>query len=314
MIYPWLAPLWKRFLEQLDQNRMAHAILICGPEGSGKRDLSRSMAARLLCLEEGQFACGHCRSCRLLEGGAHPELFTATLLETKKQIGVDQVRELIDTLYLTTTISPRKVVEIFPAEALNAHSANALLKNLEEPTGDAVILLTCSNPNRLPVTLRSRCQKVTVDLPAPDEGAAWLAASTGVSASEADSALQAAGLSPLLAQRMLKEGLLEDYAAVQKGLGESLGKPRSVSLLAGRFADFEPAGIWKWLSLNTAAALRSAVSGESLPWLPEGTRLNQRALAGLQQEADRFRFLSNTGVRQDLLLQEWLIKWSGLTN
>ena len=92
MNYPWLESQWTAFRNQLDRRRVAHAILLQGPEGAGKNELAKEMAGRLLCLADGDRACGDCRSCNLLRGGAHPDWFIAEPEEGKHQIVIDQVR------------------------------------------------------------------------------------------------------------------------------------------------------------------------------------------------------------------------------
>ena len=155
---PWLEDPWNRFAGGLEQDRLPHAVLLTGPEGIGKGQLAMAMVEGLLCLERAPEACGECRSCRLLAGGAHPDRFTVTFPEGKRQITVEQIRGLLDRLALTTTISPRKVALIHPAEGMNVNAANALLKNLEEPPGETVLILLSHDPSRLPVTVRSRSQ------------------------------------------------------------------------------------------------------------------------------------------------------------
>ena len=124
------------------------------------------MVARLLCREnEPAGLCSHCRSCTLLAAGSHPDYFDLQPDEGKQVIKVDQVRALIGKLDLTTSISERKVACIHPAEEMNAAAANALLKSLEEPAGNTVLILVSDNPGRLPVTIRSRCQAISVNQP-----------------------------------------------------------------------------------------------------------------------------------------------------
>jgi DNA polymerase-3 subunit delta' len=137
-VYPWLAGHWSFFMQRLEIDRLAHALMIQGPADSGKMALARAMVARLLCTEERPRACGQCRSCKLLAGGAHPDYFNLEPEEESKVIKVDQVRGLIAKLDLTTSISERKVAFIHPAESMNGAAANALLKSLEEPAGNTV--------------------------------------------------------------------------------------------------------------------------------------------------------------------------------
>ena len=162
MIYPWLERLSAEFAERLRGGRMAHAMLLSGPAGLGKVELAREFLASLLCLEEAWPPCGTCRSCQLLRSGAHPEGHVLTFEQhpkkdgLRKELVVDQIRRLTAALQLTNTVSRRKAALAFPAESMNASAANALLKTLEEPPGDAVLILVSHNPSRLPATVQKK--------------------------------------------------------------------------------------------------------------------------------------------------------------
>ena len=175
------------------------------------------LAADLLCMEPGPVACGACRSCKLLVGGAHPDFklttfeINSTTEKMRTVLAVDQIRDLIASLQLTRSLSPRKVAVIHPAEAMNASSANALLKMLEEPPADTFLLLVAHDPSRLPATIRSRCQAVHVRLPEAHTARDWLATEYGYDAPLAELALEATAGSPLHAQRMLAESRVDMY-------------------------------------------------------------------------------------------------------
>lgn len=301
--FPWLADAWGHFLRLMDTGRLPHALIVDGPEGIGKSCLALDMVASALCLGplEGE-ACGGCRSCQLLHGGAHPDYFPVRPRPGKHQIVIDDVRSAIGLLGLTTTISRRKVALLEPAEAMNRNAANALLKNLEEPPGDALLLLVSHNPSRLPVTIRSRCQSLHCHLPEATLARQWLGAELGLADADARQALDAAAHSPLRAAGLHRQSLV----ALHRELGEelrSLGQhPARVAALAMRLKDLEPDILWMWLSGLAATRMRQ----ESLSGAPDVS------LSGLQRRADRYKGLARTSVRGDLLLRDWLIEWSRL--
>jgi DNA polymerase-3 subunit delta' len=309
-IYPWLQEHWAFFLQRLEQDRLAHAVMIEGPAACGKLVLARAMVARLLCREDQAQACGLCRSCNLIAGGAHPDYFELQPEEDSEVIKVDQVRALIGKLDLTTSISERKVAYIHPAENMNAASANALLKSLEEPTGNTVLILVSNHPGRLPVTIRSRCQTISVSQPDIQLVHEWLENTTGKAEDEIIAAVQAAGGSPLRAARYLDSPELEAYAQVRQGLATLLGRPGSVSLVSSQLNVLNPADLWRWLSMCTGDVIKSVMAGLPLNWLPVNVKLHDKALLKLQRQADINRQLSTTSVRGDLLLQDWLIRWA----
>jgi len=308
--YPWLNRHWSFFMQRLEQDRLAHAVLIEGPAACGKMALADAMVARLLCREDQPRACGSCRSCQLIVGGAHPDYFELQPEEDSEVIKVDQVRHLIGKLDLTTSISERKVAYIHPAENMNAASANALLKSLEEPAGNTVLILVSNNPGRLPVTIRSRCQAISVTQPDKQLVQEWLENTTGKDRDEISAALQAAGGSPLRAAYYLDSPELDAYEQVRQGLATLLGRPGAVSLISSQLNVLNPADLWRWLSMCTGDVIKSIMAGLPLNWLPANVKLHDKALLQLQRQADINRQLSTTSVRGDLLLQDWLIRWA----
>jgi len=309
-IFPWLNGHWAFFLQRLEADRLAHALMIDGPAGCGKLALAGAMVARLLCTEDQQRACGQCRSCQLLRGGAHPDYFELQPAEDSEVIKVDQVRELIAKLDLTSSISMRKVAYIHPAESMNAAAANALLKSLEEPAGYTVLILVSNNPARLPITIRSRCQTISVSQPDTRVVLDWLQNSTGEPDDKLNAALQAAGGSPLRAAQYLNSPELDAYAQVREGLATLLARPASISLVSSQLNELNPVDLWRWLSMCSGEVIKSILTDLPLNWLPVNMRLHGKTLLQLQRQADINRQLTATPVRSDLLLQDWLIRWA----
>lgn len=312
MKLPWLEDPWNRFAARLEQARLPHALLVSGPPGTGKGELAVAMVNGLLCGEGGPEACGECRSCRLMSGGAHPDRFVVEPEEGKREIKVDAVRDLLSRLALTTTISPRKVALITPAEAMNRNAANALLKNLEEPPGDTVLVLVSDDPARLPVTIRSRCQDVIVNPPSRAVAVDWLTSVAGLEPAQAERAFEAASGSPLRARALAEEGLLERYERLRGELEALVGKPSRAGVLAMDLKELDGVLAWNWLSQAAARALVGVLGAGSDAWPRTDYTLPRDKLAALQAKADRYRRLLSSTVRQDLLLKEWLLEWARL--
>lgn len=313
--YPWLSGHWSFFMQRLERDKLAHALIIEGPEGIGKTALATAMVAKLLCREDLPLACGHCRSCNLLVGAAHPDYFNLQPEEDSEVIKVDQVRALIGKLDLTTSISQRKVAYIHPAECMNGAAANALLKSLEEPAGATVLILVSDNPGRLPVTIRSRCQAISIKQPATRDVLDWLQQGSGTTAEQAEAALQAAGASPLRALRYLDSSDSESpglnaYGQVRAALATLLERPGSVSLVNSQLIELSPTDLWRWLSICTGEVIKSTMMGQPAAWLPANVNLAGKPLFELQRLADINRQMATTPVRGDLLLQDWLIRWA----
>jgi DNA polymerase-3 subunit delta' len=308
MIAPWLTAVETEFRERLAGGRLAHALLLAGPAGCGKRELASGFIASLLCLESKYPACGACRSCSLLESGAHPDHQLLTFEdhpksgEPRKEIVIEQVRRLIAASQLTRGLSPRKTALLEPAEAMTHGAANALLKTLEEPPGEAVLVLVSHHPERLPATIRSRCQNLHVRPPGRTQALAWLTETTNGDAESAALALDAAAGSPLRARRLLEDGSTDQYRLVSESLERLLAATEPPTDAAAAFAGLDPESLWTWLSLRAANEVRRrGASGRDM-----------RPASELQQLADRYRRFVPTPVRKDLLLQDWLIQWSRL--
>ncbi len=137
--------------------RPHHAYLFAGPEGGGKQLAARAFAAALLCARNG---CGECRDCRLALEDKHPN---EVVVEPEgRDIHVDTVRsEIWHPAYRTAPEPGRKVFLIREADRLNPAAADVLLKVLEEPPADAVLVLLSARPDELPETVLSRCHIVS---------------------------------------------------------------------------------------------------------------------------------------------------------
>ncbi|MEB0134690.1 DNA polymerase III subunit delta' [Actimicrobium sp. CCC2.4] len=201
MIYPWQQEAWQQLHAM--RARLPHAILLHGNPGIGKTDFAEAFAASLLCerpLDDGR-ACGTCLSCGWFGQYAHPDyrrvrpeaLDGADAAATaddgdagddkkaakaskvpSKEIRIDQIRALADLMNLSTHRNGKRVVLLYPAEALNTISANALLKSLEEPPPDTVFLMVSNSLDRLLPTILSRCRQVALPLPTTPVALAWL--------------------------------------------------------------------------------------------------------------------------------------------
>lgn len=190
-IYPWQIDLWQRL--SLARDRLPHALLLRGRQGIGKFDFAQALAQSLLCQlpTAAGYACDACAGCNWFSQGNHPDYRLLTPAQEgaageeesivpvkstrKSQISVNQIRELASFLELSSHRGGgRRIVLIQPAEALNAASANALLKMLEEPPPEVIFMLVSSQPQKLLPTIRSRCQKI--DMPSPEKPLAlrWL--------------------------------------------------------------------------------------------------------------------------------------------
>jgi len=171
----WAVALLQRHLETA---RVRHAYLLTGPPGIGKRTLALRLAQALMCGEPpvaGAF-CGACRACRLVRTEAHPDLHIVSRAEGKSEIGIDQVRELQRQLSLTPVEARRRVALLPDFQEASDGASNALLKTLEEPAGETVLLVTAVAAEAVLPTLASRCEVLALRPVAAEDIAAGLRA------------------------------------------------------------------------------------------------------------------------------------------
>jgi len=229
--YPWLQEAWQDLISRAKQQRIPHALLLLGPSGLGKIHFAESFAKFSLCkhnasLEE---ACGDCVSCHLWRAGNHPDILMVASLEKSKQITIDQVREIHQFLSLTAHLGNQKMVIINSAHLMNRAAANSLLKSLEEPPADTLILLTTHRPSALLATVRSRCQPLTFALPGGDLAQSWLQQQLlDKTASECQVLLALANGAPLVALAFVQQQIFQQRDAFFNALFDLQGHKSSV--------------------------------------------------------------------------------------
>lgn len=246
---PWQYDIARNWLGR--RERFAHAWLIHGLKGIGKRQFALAAAASLLCESPEQgLACGHCPACHWVAGGNHPDLrqirpdavayeegaetfqesddSAAVAKKTPSaEIRVDQLRVLNSWFNTATHRGGWRVAVLYPAHALNIISANALLKLLEEPPEHTVFLLVADAPDRLLPTLLSRCRRLPLAVPREAESVQWLQ-EQGLK--DANQWLAAGGGAPLLAWQLAQTGgsasppwLVQLLASMAKGQEPDIG-------------------------------------------------------------------------------------------
>lgn len=192
---PWLAPLQQSLDAALRGDRMGHALLLQVAPGLGGEWLALWLAAKVFC-QQPIAPCGECLACRRVLSGEQPDLQILRPIEDSREIRIDQVRELVAELALTSHAGGRKLAIITPADKLNRAAANALLKTLEEPTAGSLLVLVTGEPSRLPVTVLSRCTRLQVPPPSLEMLVEWLQQTAGRQ-TDWSAVLQVLGAKPL---------------------------------------------------------------------------------------------------------------------
>jgi len=340
-IHPWNHVLWDRLLQA--NRSLPSGLLFAGPMGLGKNALALRLAAWRLCSDTTDIAepCGTCQSCRLVSAGTHPDLHivqsevanaeakspladlgrrylwvenTSRSAKPKSVIGVNPIRALVAALLNHAHFGHGKVAIIGPAERMNTNSANALLKLLEEPADDTLLILVSSMPTRLLATIRSRCMRVEFAAPAVPVAVDWLAPQVG---SDAEALLALSGGAPLSAAALSENGFpgcrdewLDDVAALASRALDPL-------TCAARWHQAGSTTVLEWLH-GLIADLIGLASGATPPRLfnlgresqirPLAVGIPAAALHDLFDTIGRRRLILDGSVDERLLVEDIVIK------
>ncbi|WP_299974541.1 DNA polymerase III subunit delta' [uncultured Pseudoteredinibacter sp.] len=318
--YPWQQETLSGLLARFSQGQLPHGLLFNGTAGVGKRHLANCLAEYVLCAgPKNDAACGQCKSCELIKAGTHPDLQSVAPEEQGKAIKIDQVRKLNNFLGQTSQQGGYKVAILAPAEAMNINAANALLKNLEEPSARTLIILISDAPNRLMATIRSRCQAVAFAVPALAEASRWLAPLCGDY--EPEALLNMCSGAPLAARDLLDEGRLEARLSFADDLNQIAAGQMFSLQAAARWMDAEPLLLIEALLTWLQSASRQEVQGD-IGQLMEaelqllqllqtvGVKLRFRLYDKLLQS--KAQILSGANPNQQLLLEEIAMDWQAM--
>ncbi|MBI3283989.1 MAG: DNA polymerase III subunit delta' [Burkholderiales bacterium] len=345
-LYDWQLDAWRQ-LQALRQ-RLPHAILLHGPQGIGKTAFAEHLAQSLLCENPGAdgHACGQCASCGWFVQYSHPDYrrVRPELLDEEdgaaaeaegetaasntgnagktgkaskapsKEIVINQIRALANFMNISTHRQGRRVIVLYPAEALNVPAANALLKSLEEPNPNTVFILASHSLDRLLPTILSRCHKFALGMPDRAQALAWLQAQ-GVK--EADAWLAQQGGAPLAALAMAQSearGELDDFL-------RQLARPGAdISLkIADKMQKMEMPVTVAWLQRWLYDIFSYKQSGR-IRYYPRYEK-EIRALAARADNGALLRLIKNTNERQaiashplsaKLFLEDMLLEYAAL--
>lgn len=233
------------------QGRLPHALMLTGGVGTGKRCAAAWLARSRLDMP---VAGGPEYPLAIPE---HADLRWITCPEDKFSIGIDQVRDLVGELNLTSYEGGGKVAVIEPADAMTHSAANSLLKTLEEPPGDTLLILVVDRPGRLPATIVSRCQRLSVHLPSEPTGVAWLQSLRP--GTEWAPVLRDAGMAPLAAIGALER--LEETNAMAAELRAVAAGSAAPLPVAAKWAKMEPEFVLGWLARQVQLCISRTTNG-----------------------------------------------------
>lgn len=301
----------------LRTKRLHHAYILAGADSGGSRALAQALGQRLACSTRRDEqntgpehieldACQTCTSCRSYVAQSYSDLFTVEPNE-KGAIPIDPIRSLASRLSRKSSTGATKIVHIFQADRMNPAAQNALLKTLEEPSGDTCFLLTATRPRSLLLTVRSRCQRLQLN------SADWSSAERALLEGGVEPTL-AKELAPLLGTDVQRALAMQDSGAgeIIRQLEQALGQPDDIGLALNAAkelgADRERADLaLSFLELRVRNALAERHGAEPsehrarADWHPSATSL--RELVGILQHARR---LKNRSLNRTLLWESIL--------
>ena len=318
-LYPWLEPYRLTVATALAQGRLPHALLITGLPGLGKDALADAIVRQLLCaattLEAGP--CGSCAACAQINAGSHPDYINVRPEEDASVIKVDQIRQLSEKLSLSSHQGGYQVAVLNPAETMNLNAANSLLKTLEEPSDNTVLILISARPAQLPATVRSRCQQVRIEVPDSQAALDWLQEQGHGEA--AQTYLQLAHGAPLEA---LKQAQVDSISARRERFNALVGilenRVSALTVAQGWSKDEDMQGI-RWMREWLMDLLRISMSGQANQvrsadlqdgLLALARRLDSRVIFELLDRINRTLRLTAGSLNRQLLTEDILLAWA----
>lgn len=320
-ICPWLTGPLATIEAAARRGRLGHGWLISGPPDIGKRDLVYVLASRLLHGQAGTAIPGSASPGEIVAryaevdevDGWHPDLHRVRAEEGKRSIAVDQVREMTASLALTPHVAGLKIVVIESAERMTTEAANALLKSLEEPTPNTYLFLLAERPGRLPATIRSRCQRLTLKSPARAATLAWL---EDAGLAEALPAALANGAPLAAARSALDKDNLSKYKEIYNNIHQVYKGKSDPYTIAERWDKGDTALALDCLIESLRTRIRRALVPErSTPVTDPGLQFNDNSgeafssevlFEGLQM-AENLREQLGRGIKVDLALKALLL-------
>jgi DNA polymerase-3 subunit delta' len=227
--------------------------MLAGPRGTGKRCAAVWLARHRLGLDAPPLPTYP----RVLP--EHADFRWLAPPEDKHSIGIDQVRELVSELNLTSYEGGGKVAVIAPADAMTTSAANSLLKTLEEPPGDTLLVLVVDRPGHLPATIFSRCQRINVRAPGEAEGMEWLQSIQP--GTDWVQVLRASGFAPLAALRAIERS--DETAAMARQFAAVVqGREGPLKVAAG-WSKLEPEFVLSWLGREVQMCISRTANGST---------------------------------------------------
>jgi len=311
---PWQAEVLQQALSLKEQQRLPHAVLI---ETGSDRDMSEfawHLSMLLLCdSPKGTDVCGDCDACRMMLANIYADFKFVSLEHNEKtkklnkNINIEQVRNLIHEVHLTRRHSRLKIIVIYPAEKMNISSANSLLKTLEEPGEQVLLLLLTHNKGRIPITIRSRCQSWVIKQASTEQAMDWLT-QQGLAGDDAERYLAFANGDPVLALDLLGQDYASMVEQFKTRFTQYLRGETSVTALCSSLVSYELTSIRRLINMTLSAyCYRMSGIDSKGKVLANANPGAAQAVLGLQLQAQQQLLIEENNLDLQLQLEDVLI-------
>ena len=318
-IYPWQQQVWDTLTGRFP--KLGHGLLFYGKKGCGKEAFAQQFLAWVLCLNrQPDGPCGECGSCQWLKADTHPNyVYISTDEDNKKQnakIKIEKIRDLLP--FVQQTVDGWRVIVIEPAEALNIASSNALLKTLEEPGENIVIILLADHYLKLPATIRSRLQHFALDRISSAQFSEYVEAQLPEAGSSQQQLLMnLSNQMPLQAVEVaqsswlpLRQEFMEDWKklVIQKNMPMAIATKWNKSLSFGEFGQ-----MFEYLLFDLICVkLNQAVKNIDLDFNVLAEQYSLEILFKIYEDFQRAKQYLEQNVQSNLVLDELCIKLMNL--
>jgi DNA polymerase-3 subunit delta' len=323
-LYPWFEPQWLRVRQLFDNKKLPHALIVNGTKGIGKLHFSASVAQLVLCQDQQPSgACNQCRSCQLFTSSGHPDLYHLAPEDSGGQIKVDQVRDLSNFMHKSSQQGGYRVVILEPAEAMNISAANALLKTLEEPGKNSLLLLISHQLGQVMPTIKSRCQRIDCALPDKNLAVAWLQEALIIEQIVAEQLLKVVHGAPLQGLDFKQRGDQALRAEFLTGLKNILQKKTSPLTLASQYVKADLRLLLAWLYsllvdvsrlhlIDSKVNIVNADMTKMLSVIAKRSNIQQIYQLSDKVQRQRAALLAHQNPNKQLLLEDLLLDWNNL--
>lgn len=315
--YSWQMSQWQHLQQLIEADRLPHALLLVGPEAIGKLRFAKALAGYLLCESPGQLAaCGHCRSCHFQIDASNPDYREICPDEGKRQIGIDQVRSLLNfSGQHAHRDNGKKIVVIHPAEAMNVFTANALLKTLEEPNAGTVLILVSHSSSQLLPTIRSRCVQLRFGVPDATLAESWLRDYVGDGALS-KTLLREVGGRPLAARQTFDDDGLAVRQSFDSALSALFDGEKTALQVAEELLDKDILQVLDWWCRRLMDLSRHQLASQPLvaeSWQRFNALPSALVMQTLQRGLElRSGFSRGVALNKRLVLETLFLEWVAL--